>query len=218
MKRFIQNKKFGFVVVSAIPILIAWYILDPLTSEPSLPEAELSPEEYEVYSAFFNEGYAKAGFLTIVIQPATCSRYNRDNDSTSTNKSSFFSPEDSEVWNDYLVNNKQSARLSSKFDHLDYNPSNSQFRVVILSYKEQRQMYRAGRFGIYLYDYKYPHSVGIITLSRVGFNREKNQAILSRDHHAPPPYLGWGSNGYVFLLAKQNGKWVVVKKQRTWVS
>jgi hypothetical protein len=62
---------------------------------------------------------------------------------------------------------------------------------------------------------KYPKSNGILTLSRVGFNADKTQALV---------YKGWscgglcGGGGYT-LLAKKKGVWVVGPDiGPTWVS
>ncbi len=61
---------------------------------------------------------------------------------------------------------------------------------------------------------KYPKSQGIIWVSRPGFNNSMNQAILyiaNRRH--------WlAGTGYLLLLTKQDGVWVVKDKLLVWIS
>ena len=63
---------------------------------------------------------------------------------------------------------------------------------------------------IYFYR-KYPKSGGIIELSRIGFNKEMNQAILEVLLDK-----GWtGSRGYIYFITKENNNWVVTNTKLT---
>lgn len=61
---------------------------------------------------------------------------------------------------------------------------------------------------------KYPNSPGIISVSRVGFNKEKNQAVV---------YVGLQSDylagrGVIFLLEKKDNSWQIKKQTLLWIS
>ncbi|MBV9210920.1 MAG: RHS repeat protein [Acidobacteria bacterium] len=61
---------------------------------------------------------------------------------------------------------------------------------------------------------KYPDSQGMTTLSKVGFNKERTQALV---------YVGTQSHclagaGHFIILAKQNGAWKVVRESMVWIS
>ena len=60
----------------------------------------------------------------------------------------------------------------------------------------------------------YPESSGLITFSRVGFNRQHNQALV---------YLGIQSDylagrGYLILLTKENDHWNIENITTSWIS
>ena len=60
----------------------------------------------------------------------------------------------------------------------------------------------------------YPQSNGYLHFSRVGFNKERTEALV---------HVGWmrGSlegQGQYFLLSKKDGKWQVERSVGTWVS
>lgn len=61
---------------------------------------------------------------------------------------------------------------------------------------------------------RYPNSQGEITLSRVGFNRQMNQALLYTGNQS---YWLAGA-GYYVLLQKINGHWYIQEKLLTWIS
>jgi hypothetical protein len=60
----------------------------------------------------------------------------------------------------------------------------------------------------------YPFSQGIMTLSRVGFNSEMNQALVYVGNQAE--YLGGA--GYYVLLVKEAGVWVIHAEIMAWIS
>ena len=54
-----------------------------------------------------------------------------------------------------------------------------------------------------------PNSPGLISLSRVGFNREKNGALVYITHI----WGHGGGRGYLVLLKRKNGKWKVLQRE-----
>jgi hypothetical protein len=56
---------------------------------------------------------------------------------------------------------------------------------------------------------RYPNSPGLISLSRVGFNREKNGALVYITH----TWGDSGGNAYLMLLKREKGKWKVQHRE-----
>jgi hypothetical protein len=61
---------------------------------------------------------------------------------------------------------------------------------------------------------RYPDSVGLIVLSRVGFNAARNQAMVYIQHVCG----GLCGTGHYVLLEKNADQWRVVKESMVWVS
>ena len=106
---------------------------------------------------------------------------------------------------DFQANNKQSHRLSNSFNlKADY---------VLVSREELAPLFRNGSDWTAFYA-KYPGSQGAMTLSRVGFNPEKNQALVYVGNQRG----GKSGAGHYFLLAKQGADWIVQHQVEVWLS
>jgi hypothetical protein len=71
-----------------------------------------------------------------------------------------------------------------------------------------------GKDGWKIFNKKYPNANGIISISRVGFNKSKTQALISVSHSCGS-LCGEGSYK---LLKKKNNNWEIEKSFTTWVS
>ena len=60
---------------------------------------------------------------------------------------------------------------------------------------------------------KFPHNLGLIILSGVGFNPTRTQAVFYIDH-----FCGLGGGGRYVLMEKINGSWRVRAEHYTWIS
>ena len=60
----------------------------------------------------------------------------------------------------------------------------------------------------------YPNRFGIVNFSRIGFNKDKTQAIVDIG------FLQSGLSGFgmLILFEKKNDKWIVTKKINTWIA
>lgn len=65
------------------------------------------------------------------------------------------------------------------------------------------------------YRAKYPDSYGVISLSRVGFNEDKTQALLYISQISCGSGCG---EGICMLLAKENSAWKVMAERLSWIS
>jgi hypothetical protein len=113
-----------------------------------------------------------------------------------------------ETFEDYLACAKEAKSLTRSF--------NLKTNYVLVDYGEIERLINLTNPAKAFDDFylKYPESGGFITLSRVGFNRNHDQALVS---------TGWlcgalcGMGAYV-LLTKKSGAWSVEKTAEGWVA
>jgi len=87
-------------------------------------------------------------------------------------------------------------------------------RYLLFSEKDKQELFQINQSGWDVFYNRYPEAPGIMTLSRVGFNEQMDQALV---------YLGiqsdWlAGSGNFFLLNKIEGSWVIDQQVMTWVS
>lgn len=106
-----------------------------------------------------------------------------------------------ETLDDFFINVEQDRSLSADLFHLD------DVEVVLISGGEKEEIFGdKGMVEGWKEFYKlYPYSQGIMTLSRVGFNLERNQALVCV-WNAYAPLAG---ELYYVLLVKKADVWVV---------
>lgn len=83
--------------------------------------------------------------------------------------------------------------------------------VKLISENEWNYYFDKGQDAWKYFYRKYPKSGGIIELSRIGYNKEKNQAIIE-------VFLdkSWtGSRAYMYFITKENNNWVVTNSKLT---
>jgi len=170
-------------------------------------DALLDREEYAIYSALISQRFIKNETLLIVITDPTCcdiSEATKENLNLSMDQLLPFSQDTLE---DFRQRNKETRHLQRKFtlavpyQIVDYKKIEKLFEPRMLE-DEWKTFYRW-----------YPRSNGYITLSRVGFNRGGDEALVN---------TGWMSGalsgeGHYFLLSKKAGKWQVQRSAATWM-
>jgi hypothetical protein len=168
-------------------------------------------EEYAVYSAYLSEGllndahdWSVGGPVQVVIQDVTTvggnlrlralyvldGRVHFDQLQTSTRAS-------------YLLRNLFQTRIRPKF----VLPSRATAALASQS-DIQSHFYGSPEF-----QKKFPHNLGFITLSGVGFNPTRTQAVFYIDH-----FCGLCGGGRYVLMEKINGSWRVLDEHSTWIS
>lgn len=156
-------------------------------------------EEYAVYEAVIESLYLTEDIELIVIKNWTATN-------VSPGKSSDTEAEyireklgtaiESETLNDYSAKNKQSYQLDQDIS-LDVP-------YVLLSEAELTKIFEREGGWDRFYEI-YPNSQGIMTLSRVGFNTQIDQALVYIGNQAD--YLA--GRGYYVLLTKKGDVWTV---------
>lgn len=178
---------------------------------------EEGENEYAVYSALLQEWYhdgigyedgkpGRGPVQLYVISDDTSINY-RGTDPLSETleyvRREMSQPLDQEVIDDFLKKNAQSYPLNYSFEL----PAT----VILTSKTELREIFAKG------YDYfelsaRYPFSPGIMTVSRVGFNAQRDQALFYVDSRES---YDCGA-GFYILLVKENNVWRI--KGSIWVS
>jgi hypothetical protein len=165
----------------------------------------LSNEEYNVYSAVLSPmGYFDSDPELYVIDELTDNYWTQDD-----NLINYFEDEaevelDDEMIEDFQQKNEMRYYLTNNF-------SLSQ-DVVLISDQEVHEIFDEGWWDDF-YEI-YPNSTGIIEISRVGFNNDRNKAFLYFGYQAG----GLAGAGYFILLSKNIDNWIMDEIVMLWIS
>lgn len=175
---------------------------------------EISTEEYEVYSAVLTQIYP-SGPKTFVVTGTTSDnelltdeliKYIEEN-SMFTQSGMFNLKLDGDMVEDYNEKNAEKHKLSADKFNLPQE-------VILISSEELDEIFWGEGGGWDGFYSRFPGATGTINLSRVGFDKDKTEAII---------YIGIQSGlligrGDVLLLAKDKNKWRIVDKVMIWIS
>ncbi|HCC78197.1 MAG: hypothetical protein A2X25_04660 [Chloroflexi bacterium GWB2_49_20] len=180
------------------------------SSETATPVPTISPtpdavrEEERVYAALIEAQYP-ADMLIIM-------------DQTQTNVLDLASTETYQKVEEALQNLSAETLTDFKARNDSSYPLRASMalgvRYLLFSQKDKQELFQVNQSGWDVFYNRYPGAPGIMTLSRVGFNKQMDQALV---------YLGiqshWlAGSGNFFLLNKVNGSWVIDEQVMTWVS
>lgn len=197
--------------VIRLSILLIVVLFLPISSSSIELRAISGNDEYEVLSALINDLYVNDKVKSIVITtPTCCDTFKMDDPNDEALKKMYreqLSPLSAETLEDFVAQNKQPAALENqfklkiKYKVVPYVDIEKHFSGIDLE-RQWEVFYK-----------KYRASAGFVRLSRVGFNKAKDQALVM---------TGWmaGSlrgEGHYVLLTKQDGSWKVSKKVATWM-
>lgn len=190
-------------------LILSTFVLFSLTvSSFRTEQTAVSNDEYDVLSALVNELYLKDNAKSIIITSPTCCAFKLDVQSDYWKMYlDQLDPVSGDTLDDYAARNKQSLGFEDKFK------LRASYQIV--PYAEIESLFRSGVLDDAWKTFysKYPESNGYVRLSRVGFNKTREQALVS---------IGWirgplAGEGHYVLLGKQNGSWKVLKRAATWM-
>lgn len=172
------------------------------TSSQSIENATIEQEEYAVYSAMLVDYVFMRPKTIVIANPtSTFARVTKLTDFRFIFLNQAREPVLSqETLDDFLQRNKSNRWLTPKFE--------ISRKYALVDFREIKKL--ANDFQMdnewKAFSKAYPESYGFVTLSRVGFNRQMDQALV---------YAGWQCPGlcghWSFqLLAKEDGLWKVV--------
>jgi len=194
-------KKFFFFFLAVI--------LAACTGTPapaSTPSAEqMDVEEQAVYAALLRNLYSTSSYV-IMVTTATGPTGVEDTASILDHVVQNMHAVDLETADSFRVRNDAAYPVPPDMDLGS--------GYVLLSQGEMSQIFSQNRDGWQLFYEQYPDAPGITTLSRVGFNKSLDQALV---------YVGTISHwlagaGYYILLIKVDGSWIVDQQVMTWIS
>lgn len=172
----------------------------------------LREEEYAVYAALIDTGfhlikdkYTRNEIQLIVIIDHT---YGSESDQELNQSLEYVSQKmpstEQETLDNFQLRNAESHPLGDYF--------NLSVEVVLVSLEETREMFQKGNGWEEFYA-MYPFSQGTMTLSRVGFNADMDQALL---YVANTSDDSIGAGLYV-LFTKENGVWTIQSWVISWI-
>ena len=179
-------------------ILLIWICV--LTGTPSIQEAnnELysDPEAYAVYAAVLPKVWnwdQRMQTLVVFLQETKRARLNSAKD-LGIEGDRRFARDWSDTLENYVKNNRTVKRLQRKFPiAMDY---------VLVPTEEVNALFHAGGWANFYHHY--PRAVNYVSMSAVGFNKEKTQALVTMTYTCGSACAG----GRYYFLVKRNGKWV----------
>jgi hypothetical protein len=206
------------ITTSTLLLLLAAQPL-PYRTVSTLSQDSLDDEEYVVYAAVIERLFAgdKVSFDTqspvklLVIKDHTGVDRNGDrllaqdlSGGVGDYVRQWTSALSQEAVQDYRIKNNESHQLKGGFS--------LKIKHVFVQREELEQFLKEGRWEEFYK--KYPVSGGFISFSRVGFNREKNEALVYFEHWCG----GLCGSGIYLQLKKGEQGWKVSKVDRAWIS
>jgi hypothetical protein len=169
--------------------------------QPTVPDV-LTADEYAVYGSVIQSNWP--GQAQIVVADKT-------DFSNLTNVETLIDGNlpglEKDTLSQFIQVNKQNYSLE---DHFQIDAS-----IILLSQTDLKAIFDQNLEDSWKRFFKkYPSSQGLLTLSRVGFNAQKDQALV---------YFGNSKGsvdgvGYVALLSDENNTWVLIKQISIWIS
>jgi hypothetical protein len=167
-----------------------------------------APEEYSVYSDVFDSWHEKNSRDCLLVRDHTA--VHREGDSF-RQELSYLTSEipglEEETANDFMSKNIKAYPLN-KF-------SSQKQKYEIISQDELDSLFESKQPRWSKFRQRYPEAKGIFTLSRVGFNPDRTQALVyvanQWDSYS-------GSGNYIFLVKNNRGTWKIQKTIKGWHS
>jgi hypothetical protein len=186
-------------------ILIAAACTAKPTSIPTPSADQIDVEEQAVYAFLLPEMYKASGFVimdTTATDPGGVENTAQTLDNVLQNM------------HDVAPGTVDSFRTRNDAAHPIHPDMNLGRPYTLLSQTEKNQIFGQNQSGWEIFYNHYPQAPGITTLSRVGFNKALDQALV---------YIGTQSNwlagaGYYILLNKVDGAWNIDQQVMTWIS
>ena len=164
-------------------------------------------DEYAVYAALFAEkGNDKQG-TQIVLEDATVvnDTFSKRMDQKSIEK--LFGLPSQDAIQDFVTKNRKSSVLKDQFK--------MKATIILINNSDVKRLFHDSIDGGWeLFHAKYPNATSINTLSRVGFNKDRTEALVYYTYSCG----GLCGQGQYVLLRKHDSYWKIEKESMTWIS
>src|SRR5947209_3600747 len=159
-------------------------------------------EAYAVYDTLIEQIYIRAQVEQIVVKDQTSlgSFNNEELEGVFQQVGRKLTALQKTTFNDFRAKNEQPHRLDEPF--------NLSVNYALISKDEENELLYQRADGWVAFYKKYPKAQGILTISRVGFNPEMNQALVYVGNQSGPKT----GAGYYVLLARENGTWTIKER------
>lgn len=169
-------------------------------------QPEVAPEEYAVYSTLIGEQYLRDKIKLVVIAGTTAGV-----DSALVlpdNLLEHLAPLSRATYDDYLGKNNRPYKLGNSFS--------VRVKYVIVDFGDVEKLFERTNVddGWKEFYRLYPDSRGYVAFSRVGFDREMDEALVSMSLMCN----SLCGEGRMFLMKKRDGRWEVEKQYTMWIS
>lgn len=200
--------------ISLLPIIFALFLISCFaqTITAQKQRTKISKEEYAVYSAVINKSFAggkvtfdtqaKVKLLVIADRNITTLRTYRP-ESIDLKRLPELSEE---TFNDFVQKNEDIQKLKDNFT--------IELQRTLIKKDEIERIFKDREKGWEKFYKSFPDSGGYIGLSRVGFDKEKKQAIMYMEHYC----RDLCATGHFLLLKKSKEGWEVVNGYMPWIS
>lgn len=165
-----------------------------------------SNEEYEVYNAVLE---SEKGILVIRDETGMDKDSRNIKDLENRGIAEIFKEVSSETLKEFLEKNETTEKLEAKFS----TDINYEF-ISAEELKSRYDYFIDGDMNWELFNLQYPKTGKLFTLSRVGFSKDKKQAIMFLTFWCGKTC----GEGEFYILKKENSKWKVVKTMGSWIS
>jgi len=184
-------------------LLLLLVLLVACRVAPTPGPAEIEAEEYAVYAALIEAEYLPGPGL-IVLENRTEAGMDQDLERMLERINEKMPGIAAETLGSFRLRNAETVTLTNRLS--------LSVPYVLIDEQEMKEIFAEGGWDLF-YE-RYPHSQGVMSLSRVGFNSDLTQALV---------YVGNWSHwvvgaGYYVLLAKERSVWVVRDKVMVWIS
>jgi hypothetical protein len=170
------------------------------------------PDEYAVWSAVLSKEYGYRNLQRLVIKDRTALEVKPERlDKLEKGLAEMVPDLEGKNETKYALENKFGVRLPCVL--ISAETENRLFPFASITVLDREAVDKVQKSWHEFYQ-EYPGAQGVLTLSRVGFNSDKSQAVVYVTNHASP-LIGAGE---LFLLAKKNGAWKILKVHPVWFS
>lgn len=205
-------KKIQYLVFPLVLLLLLTSCFDK--KDDGLPEFKpnavdsIDVTEYQVYSLILKEKFKSSKELVIKQKTSASISTFPINSYQETLKKD--NPDiDVAIFTDFTDKNDSAYNLGNQFTV----PSKT---ITLITNEEVQHFFTPANVNQGWIDFykKHPDSDGMIDFTRVGFNKDKNQAIVSVGHY----YASLGADGLLIYLTKKNNNWKIVQTVNIWTS
>lgn len=174
-----------------------------------LAQKTLNQDEISIYSSLLLQ---RSNGAELVIKNITVAdNININKPDSAEYYMSHLPPLSKETLDDYSARNSNPVKFKSKFNlKSKVNFVGKEINQIFTN--DPKQVPKGYSWEVF--KEKYPTANGFITLSRVGFNKEKTQAFAYIGHYCE----GLCGSGWYYFLLKRDDEWTVEKGFNAWVS